>query len=131
MLLCPSEKKKEEEKPKVLIGRLIVAPRKGAVINLHRPVRKIAGSPVIVIPLAGPVSHRRLWTTALTFSVSRSFTVGNGVLVDILCASQAAPRCSELGRAEQTRGGPSGSAAPPAPLYIPCKHRKRRPFTAA
>lgn len=43
----------------------------------------------------------------LTFSVSRSFTVGNGVLVDILWGSQAAQRCSGLGRADTARRGAS------------------------
>lgn len=56
------------------------------------------------------LSHARCrQITTLTFSVSRSFTVGNGVLVDILCASQAAQRCSGAG---QTRRGPSGRAVP-------------------
>lgn len=67
----------------------------------------------------------------LTFSVSRSFTVGNGVLVDILCVSQAARRCwaKKRGRHGAVR---RGRAVPLSPLYIPWKqHRGLRPFTTA
>lgn len=62
----------------------------------------------------------------LTFSVSRSFTVGNGVLVDILCVSQAARRCSRLGKeAGQTRRGPSGQSGAAVPSLHPLETTPR------
>lgn len=70
-----------------------LATPKSAAVNLHRLARLIC--PFFLFPLPPPaLSGEQI----LTFSVSRSFTVGNGVLVDILRVWQAAERCSGLGR---------------------------------
>ena len=100
-------------------------------MKLHRPVRNNSHIPPVVFsprppprrlsrrcppPSSSPPPPPPPRLAALTFSVSRPFTGGNGVLVDILCASRAAQRCSGLGRAEQTRRGPSGESGASVPL---------------
>lgn len=76
----------------------------------------------------------------LTFSVSRSFTVGNGVLVDILRASQAAQqRCKRgwgWGRVERSKtrrcrsvaGSVGGARGALHPLLAGGKYRKTAAF---
>lgn len=76
------------------------SPRNTDAVNMHRLAR-------LICLFFCSLSHLQLRPESqiLTFSVSRSFTVGNGVLVDILCVSQAAVRCSGRSGAERSRHG--------------------------